>query len=52
MVVPGLALLFHSLCLAKNHQMTILKLVSKVYSFNWPLLAPEADYQDPGIKVQ
>ena len=47
----GLALLPHSLCLAKNRQSPFLKLATKIYSFIWPLPPPEADFQGPAIKV-
>ena len=50
MAVVGLVLL--PLCLVKNCQITFLKLAPKVYSFAWPFLPPEADYQNPASKVQ
>jgi hypothetical protein len=38
--ITGFVLLPHSLCLAKKHYMTFLKLATKVRSFTWPVTPP------------
>lgn len=40
-----------SLFLMVNHNIVFQKLATKVYSLIWPLPSPEAEYQDPTIKV-
>lgn len=51
MALAGLALLLHTLFLAKTHKITLLILATKVYALIWPLPPPEADYQSLAIKV-
>ena len=51
MALAGLVLLPHSLCLIQKHQITSLKLTTKVYSLIWLLPSPKADYQGPAKKV-
>lgn len=46
-----LALLPHSLCLAKKHDIIVLKLATRVHSIIWPYPPPEAYYQGPVIKI-
>lgn len=51
MAPAGLALLSHSLHLAKNCLSVFLNLATNVYSFIWPLPPPEADHQGSATKV-
>ena len=44
------ALPFPLPCLATNHQITSVKVATKVFSVIWPLPPLELDYQDPVIK--